>query len=40
MSAAGYREAGRHRTMVVEQRVRQGADPATYGANVLFEPLP
>jgi FkbM family methyltransferase len=40
MSAAGYRETGRHRTKVVEQRVREGADPTTLGANVLFDPLP
>jgi FkbM family methyltransferase len=40
MSAAGYRETSRHRTQVIEQRVREGADPAALGANVLFEPVP
>ncbi|MBA2513033.1 MAG: FkbM family methyltransferase [Solirubrobacterales bacterium] len=39
MAAAGYREAGRHLTMGVEKLVRTGADPATLGANVVFEPV-
>jgi len=38
MSAAGYGETGRHLTRGVELLVRQGADPATLGANVVFEP--
>jgi FkbM family methyltransferase len=40
MSAVGYRETGRHRTLRIERLVREGADPATLGANVLFEPAP
>ncbi len=39
MSTTGYREAGRHRTLGVEKLVREGADPATLGANVVFEPV-
>ena len=38
MSAAGYREAGRHLTLGIERLVREGADPATLGANIVFEP--
>jgi hypothetical protein len=38
MSELGYRETNRHRTLGVEQLVRQGADPATLGANLIFEP--
>ena len=38
MSAAGYRETGRHLTIRIAQLVREGADPATLGANVVFEP--
>lgn len=40
MRAAGYGETQRHLTMAAERLVRQGADPATLGANVVFEPLP
>jgi len=38
MSAAGYRETGRHLTFRIGQLVREGADPSTLGANVVFEP--
>ena len=38
MVQAGYRETGRHRSGDVERLVRNGADPATLGANVVFEP--
>lgn len=40
MRAAGYGETRRHRTMAAERLVREGADPATLGANVVFEPVP
>ncbi len=39
MRSAGYQETGRHMTMGGERLVREGADPATLGANVVFEPL-
>jgi FkbM family methyltransferase len=38
MADAGYRETSRHRTLGIERLIRQGADPATLGANVVFEP--
>ena len=38
MADAGYRETFRHRTLGIERLIRQGADPATLGANVVFEP--
>jgi FkbM family methyltransferase len=40
MRSAGYRETGRHLTLGSEQLVRAGTDPATLGANVVFEPVP
>jgi FkbM family methyltransferase len=40
MASAGYREAGRHLTLGVEQLVREGADPEALGANLVFEPAP
>jgi FkbM family methyltransferase len=40
MTQAGYRETGRHRSGDAERLVRNGADPATLGANVIFEPTP
>lgn len=39
MSAAGYRETARHFTMAVERSIREGIDPATLGANVVFVPV-
>jgi FkbM family methyltransferase len=39
MWSAGYHETDRHLTMGGERLVREGADPATLGANVVFEPL-
>ena len=38
MSESGYRETSRHRTLGIERLVSEGADPATLGANVVFEP--
>ena len=38
MSELGYRETARHRTLGVEQLLRDGADPASLGANLIFEP--
>jgi FkbM family methyltransferase len=37
MDEAGYRETSRHRTLGIERLIRDGADPATLGANVVFE---
>lgn len=39
MRAAGYHETGRHLTLGSEQLVRAGTDPATLGANIVFEPV-
>ncbi len=39
MADVGYGETSRHLTMGSEQLARAGADPATLGANVVFEPL-
>jgi len=39
MSATGYRMAGRHHTMGIAKLIRAGADPATLGANFVFEPI-
>lgn len=39
MRAAGYAETGRHLTLGSAQLVGHGADPATLGANVVFEPV-
>jgi FkbM family methyltransferase len=38
MAGAGYRETSRHHTLGSERLIRQGADPATLGVNVVFEP--
>lgn len=39
MAGMGYRETARHRTLGVERLIGGGADPATLGANVVFEPV-
>lgn len=39
MSGAGYRESGRHVTLGIAKLIRAGADPATLGANLVFEPV-
>ena len=38
MSEAGFREAGRHLTLGAQRLLREGADPDSLGANVVFEP--
>jgi FkbM family methyltransferase len=38
MSSAGYRETERHLTIGSRRALRDGADPESFGVNVVFEP--